>query len=169
MRVVRVLMGFVLACLAAALALVLFVYTPAELASLPLDVSGDRMFEAGFFVLAIAPLVATFAALPALIGIVFGERRSIASWTYYALLWVVIAALGFLVQHFNEAPGEPTILRNYALIAFLVAGFVGGFVYWFFSGRFVGRQGMPRPDFRQTTNPTPPAAGTPVEAVPKGT
>ena len=166
MRVVRVLIGYVLACLAAALTLVLFVYTPAELASLPLDMGTDRMAEAGFFVMAIAPLVATFAALPALIGVVFGERRSIASWTYYALLWVLIAALGFLGQHFSEAPGEPSILRNYVLTAFLVAGFTAGFVYWLLSGRFVGR--MARPDFRQTTNPSPPAGGTPQGAVADG-
>jgi hypothetical protein len=168
MRFVRVLIGYVLACLAAALTLVLFVYTPAELASLPLDMGTDRMAEAGFFVMAIAPLVATFAALPALIGVIFGERRSITSWTYYALLWILIAALGFLGQHFSEAPGEPTILRNYALTAFLVAGFIAGFVYWLSSGRFVGTQGVARPDFRRTTNPSPPASGAAPGAVADG-
>lgn len=160
MRVVRVLIGYVLACLAAALTLVLFVYTPAELASLPLDMGTDRMAEAVFFAMAIAPLVATFAALPALIGLAFGEGRSISSWTYYTLVWVLIAALGFLAQHFTEAPGDPTILRNYALTAFLVAGLVAGFAYWLCSGRFVGQR-VARPDFRQTTNPTPPAGGAP--------
>jgi hypothetical protein len=49
------------------------------------------------------------------------------------------------VQHFSEAPGQASILQNYALTAFLVAGFVAGFAYWLFSGRFVGRRAASEP------------------------
>lgn len=137
-RGVRVFLGFIVASLAAALTLVLFVYTPAELLALPADMRGDRIGEAGLFTLAVVPHVAMFAALFALVSAVFAERRGITAWSYYALVGVGIAAVGFLTQHFSEAPGQSTILQNYALIAFLVAGAVGGTVYWFFSGRYAG-------------------------------
>lgn len=136
MRGVRVLLGFIVACLAAALALVLFVYTPVELLTLPADMRGDRTSEAGLFVLAVAPHVATFSALFALVAVVFAERRGITAWSFYTLVGVGIAAVGFLTQHFGEAPGQTTILQNYALIAFLMSGAVGGTTYWYFSGRY---------------------------------
>jgi hypothetical protein len=136
MGLFRAIFGFILACLAAAATLVLFVYTPAELASLPSDIGSDRLTEAGFFTLVVAPHVMLFSALPALICILFAEGRSIGTWTFYVGLGIALAVLGFLAQHFSEAPGQATILQNYALIAFLLAGVVGGLVYWFFSGRF---------------------------------
>jgi len=159
-RSIRALIGFVLACFATALTLVLFVYTPAELASLPSDMTVERLTEAGTFALAITPHVAAFAALPALIGVTFGETRGIAAWTFYALVGIGIAALGFLVQHFTEAPDQPTILRNYALIAFLTAGLAGGLVYRLFSGRAVIRAQRPLapPPTASMADPPPTAA-----------
>jgi hypothetical protein len=136
MRVLRALVGFILACPAAAATLVLFVYTPTELASLPSDLGADRLSEAGLFTLAVTPHVMLFSALPALIGIVFAERNDIGGLPFYLILGVAIAVLGFLTQHFSEAPGQTTILQNYALIAFLTAGAVAGFVYWLLSGRY---------------------------------
>jgi hypothetical protein len=135
MRVIRVLFGFALACLTAAATLVLFVYTPAELASLPTGMGIDRTTEAGLFALAVTPHVAMFAALPALIAVIIGEGRSVSAWSFYTLGGIAIAVIGFLTQHFTEAQGQSTILHNYALTAFLTAGFVGGFTYWLFSGR----------------------------------
>jgi hypothetical protein len=165
MRPIRVLFGFGLACPAAAATLVLFVYTPAELAGLPSDVTGDRLLQAATFALTVTPHVAVFAALPALIGVGFGEARGIGAWIFYALVGVGIAALGFLVQHFTEAPGQPTILRNYALTAFLTAGFVGGLVYWLFSGRVARSAGPVAPQPAATVADAAPAAtpdGSPV-------
>ena len=157
MRSVRVLLGFVVACLAAALALVLFVYTPAELLSLPADMRGDRVSEAGLFALAVAPHVATFSALFALVAVVFAERRGVTAWSFYTFVGVGIAAAGFLTQHFSEAPGQVTILQNYALIAFLVSGVVGATVYWFFSGRYASSREHPLgpgPSLAQSARPT---------------
>jgi hypothetical protein len=157
MRSLRLLIGFVLACLAAALTLVAFVYTPTDLAGLPADMSGDRLLEAGAFALAITPHLAVFAALPALIGLSFAEARGIGSWTFYVLIGIGIAVLGFLVQHFTEAPGQGTILQNYALIAFLTAGIAGGLVYWFCSGRAAARRAGP-PPAAPASDPPPAAA-----------
>ena len=137
MSFIRVLFGFALACLAAAATLVMFVYTPAELASLPSGMGGDRVTEASLFTLAVTPHVALFAGLPALLAIIAGEGRGISSWGYYVLIGIGIAVLGFLAQHFSESPGQTTVLHNYALTAFLSAGLVGGFAYWLLSGRFV--------------------------------
>jgi hypothetical protein len=153
MRVIRVLFGFALACLAAAAALVLFVYTPAELASLPSGMGADRVTQAGLFALVVSPHVAMFAALPALVGVIIGERRGISGWGYYALVGIAIAVLGFLTQHVTETPGQTTILHNYALTAFLTAGLAGGFVYWLFSGRYVLRRpGSPPREPGRTAN-----------------
>ncbi len=156
MRVVRVLFGFALASLAAAATLVLFVYTPAELASLPSGMGADRTAEAALFALAVTPHVAAFAAIPSLIGILFGEGRSISGWSYYVLTGIAVAVLGFLAQHFSETPGQTTILHNYALAAFLAAGFVGGLTYWLFSGRYAAR--LPGTPSRELEQPAPPTA-----------
>jgi hypothetical protein len=149
LRSVRVLLGFIVACLAAAVTLVLFVYTPVEFLALPADMRGDRIAEAGLFTLAVTPHVAAFSALLALVSVVFAERRGVTAWSYYALTGVGIAVAGFLVQHFSESPGQSTILQNYALIAFLVSGTVGGSVYWYFSGRYA------RPRGRLSSGPNP--------------
>jgi hypothetical protein len=142
-RVIRVLIGFALASLAAAVTLVLFVYAPAEWASLPADLSGERLSEAGFFALVVTPHIAVYAALPVLAGVIFAEARKIAGCTFYALAGIGTAAAGFLVFHLSEAPDQATILQNYALIAFLTAGLVGGLAYWVFSGRFAAPRGGP--------------------------
>ena len=62
---------------------------------------------------------------------------------YYAILGIAVAALGFLLQHVTETPGQATILHNYALTAFLTAGLAGGLVYWLFSGRYVTGHATP--------------------------
>src|ERR1700733_3452886 len=131
-RVFRIVIGFVLACLAAGLAMVLFVPPPGEFAA---DMSGARLSEAGVLALAAATYTAIFAAPFALIGACFAEWRGLASWTYYALIGIAIAAIGFLAQLSSEAGGEATIVNGYALTAFLITGFLGGLVYWLFSGR----------------------------------
>jgi hypothetical protein len=137
-RAVLVVFGFVLACLAAALTLVLFVYTPAELVALPSDVAADRLSEVGLLTLAAATHCVVFAAPFALLAALFGEMRRIGSWTYYVVAGIAIAVLGFLAQHWSESASEPTILNNYALIAFLTAGFVAGLAYWLVCGRSAG-------------------------------
>jgi hypothetical protein len=148
------LIGFAVACLAASVTLVLFVYTPVEFASLPAGMARGRLLEAALFALAVTPHVALFAGLFALIGASLAESRNIDGWSYYLLTGVGIAALGFLAQHLSEPPNEPTILQNYALAAFLTAGGVGGLAYWLCSGRYAGPARPPAPAGR------PPASET---------
>ena len=134
-RMFRVLFGFVLACLAAGLTLVLFVYTPLELAGLAANVEGSRLAEAGLLALAAATHTAVFSAPFALFGAAFGEWRRVRSLAYYALVGILIAALGFFAQYRSEAAGELSILNTYALSAFVLTGFVAGVVYWLCTGR----------------------------------
>ncbi len=141
-RLLKVLLGFAIACLAAGITKVLFVFTPAELASLPADVASDRMSRAMDLSLGVAAQSALFSAPFALVAAAIGEWRRISSWTYYALIGIAIALVGFLAQHSIELPGQPSIVNNYALTAFLTSGFMAGLFYWLFAGRSAGGDGL---------------------------
>ena len=129
----RVIIGFVFACLAAGFSMVLFVYTPLELAT---ELASERMSEAALLAVAAGTHSAVFAAPFALIGAGFGEWQRIGSWFYYVLVGIAIAGVGFLAQFWTEATGEASIVNSYAVTAFIVTGFVAGIVYWLFSGRY---------------------------------
>jgi hypothetical protein len=138
-RIVRVALGFALACLAAAATLVAFVYAPSNWAALGAELSGERLSEAGFFALAITPHVIVSAALPALLAAIYAETRKVAAWAFYGLAGIGVGLAGFFLQHLTEAPDPESIFQAYALIAFLTAGLIGGLVYWAASGRLVTR------------------------------
>ena len=136
--VARDLIGFLLACLVVGFVTVLFVYPPAELAALPANVFSQRASQAGTLALLAATHSALFGAAFAFIAAVIGEWLSIRSFVYYLFAGTVIGLLGFLTQYSSEIGGQPTILNNYALKAFLTAGFFGGLVYWLAAGQFAG-------------------------------
>lgn len=166
-KLLRVLIGFAVACLGAGLAMVLFVFTPAEIAGLPPDVASDRIGKGLELATFVAVQAALFAAPFALVAAALGEVLRTRDWTYYALAGLVIAGLGFFAQHSTEQTGQPTIVNNYALTAFLTAGFVGGMLYWIVSGRFAGGrplepiQSAPGPVAKPSAPPAKPAADRP--------
>jgi dipeptide/tripeptide permease len=162
--IVRVLIGFAVSCVAAGLTLVLFVTTPVELASTPSDTAMDVLTSNGMLALAVATHGAVFAAPFALIGAAIGEWRGIAHWTYYVLVGIAIATLGFLAQHLSEGIGDPSILNNYALAAFLTTGFVSGMVYWLLSGQFAS--GNQDPQTPEIIKPRSDAKAPPPRPVP---
>lgn len=135
---IRVLFGFVLACLAAALAQVLFVITPDELATLPTDALTMRSGQVGILALVSATHFAIFAAPFALVVAAFAEWQAIRGWAFYLLVGLAIALAGFIAQYTSEIEGQATIVNNYALRAFLTTGIVGGLVYWLIAGRGAG-------------------------------
>jgi hypothetical protein len=138
-HIVRILIGYALASLAAAAILVAFVYVPGDLGGLGTDLTGDRLSEAGLFALVVAPWIALFAAAPALAGITFAETNKIAGAMFYAAVGLASAAAGFFLQHTSETQGAPGVFQAYALIAFLTAGITGGLVYWAVAGRYAGK------------------------------
>ena len=142
-RIINILLSFLVACFAAGLTKVLFATTPSELANLAPDVAADRMskvIESGLFA---AVISAMFAAPFALVAAAISEWRRLRSLTYYALTGLGIALIGFLAHFSAEPQGAPTIVNNYALTAFLTAGFVGGLTYWLLHGRHAGIDALP--------------------------
>ena len=137
-KLLRILLGFVVACLGAGLTMVLFVLTPGEIVGLPPDVAGDRLAKGFELAVFVAIQAALFSAPFALVAAGLGEALRNREWTFYAIVGLAIAGLGFFAQHSTEQVGQPTIVNNYALTAFLTAGFVGGMLYWVLSGRSAG-------------------------------
>jgi hypothetical protein len=143
----RVLLGYMLACLAAGLCTVLFAWTPSDLAGMQGDLANDKLALA----MPVATQVALFAAPFALLAIGFGEAKRWRDWAYYATAGMAIALLGYIAQYQSEAPSQAWSVAgsNYPLIAFLTSGFVGGLVYWLMSGRMAAmRAGSPAPNTR---------------------
>lgn len=134
----RVLLGFAAACLVAGLVTVLFVDTPVELAAAPAGQLTSQTGQAFVLALLTATHAAIFASVFALIAAGLAEWLSIRTITYFLLAGTAIALLGYFAQYQSEVAGQPTILNNYALKAFLTAGFFAGITYWLFAGQFAG-------------------------------
>jgi len=137
LSLLRILLGFATACLAAGLVQVAFVITPLEIATLEPAAIPDRLSGAGLLALFAATHSAVFSAPFALLAAAFAEWQGIRSWIYYALAGIAIALAGVLTQHASET-GATTIVNDYALRAFLAAGFVAGLAYWVVAGRSAG-------------------------------
>lgn len=144
--ILRVLIGFVLACIAAGIVQVLFVMPPTELVALPEDKLMDQLESVGILSLAAGTQSAVFSAPFALVGALIGEWQRLRGWLYYALVGMLIAGAGFLAQSVSETTGQPTIVNAYALAAFLAAGLVAGIVYWLLAGRRAGGAGVDMTD-----------------------
>lgn len=135
----RVLFGFVLASLAAGLVTVLFVTTPVEVFTEPFERLPKTASETFDLALLAATHLGIFASVFVLIVALLSEVFSVRSLTFYLFAGVAIAMLGFTAQYQSEVAGQPTILNNYAIKAFLTIGFFGGFFYWLAAGQFAGR------------------------------
>ncbi len=134
---VRMLFGFVLACLAAGFTQVMFAFGTGEFGS------GDpnRISVMLRLIASAATQSAVFSAAFALISAVVAEWQDIRGWLYHAVAGVAIAGAGFAAQYSSEAPGAPSVFNNYATVAYLVTGLVAGSVYWLFAGRHAGSRG----------------------------
>ena len=152
----RVAFGFALASIAAGLVTVMFVDTPVDVLAQP----ASRLPQTASQTLDLALLTAThygiFSAAFVLIAAGLGEWLSMRSLPFYLIAGVGIGLLGFIAQFSSEVAGQPTILNNYALKAFLTAGFFGGFVYWLASGQFAGRAPEVTDDTTSTEVAPPP-------------
>jgi hypothetical protein len=156
-RFVRVLIGFSVACLVAAYTKLLFAVTPAELAGLPSDVAIDRLAWLADLGWKIALLFALFSLPFALIGLSVGELRAKRGWSYYAVVALGVALVGFAAQWASEVQGAPSVMTQYALAAYATAGVTAGFSYWLVAGRYAGGpKTSAYPLIIDTTKPSPP-------------
>ena len=144
--VLRVLFGFLLACLVGALVQLAFA-TPNDV----LTDDTEKLSWTGEQILLAATHSAVFSAPFALVAAAIGEWQSIRSWVYYALSGIAIAIAGFIALYSGEtttAANAPSIVNNYALAAYLCAGLVGGLAYWLISGCRAGdpleMEGLPQ-------------------------
>jgi hypothetical protein len=153
----RVLFGFIIACLVAGAVIVAFVVTPADIARLPAEAQSERLANAGVLALQAATHSAIFAFPFAMLANGIGEMWHVRSWLYYAVVGLLIGAGGFIAHYANEVAGQPSIFNNYALAAFLTSGTLGGLAYWLVAGRRAGgkRADAPPPAA------APPSAGEP--------
>jgi drug/metabolite transporter (DMT)-like permease len=149
----RVLFGYIIACLVAGAVTVAFVVTPADIGNLPVDAQTERLANAGVLALLAATHSAIFAFPFAMLANGLGEVWRVRSWLYYAVVGLLIGAGGFVAYYVNEVAGQPSIFNNYALTAFLTSGTLGGLAYWLFAGRRAGG--------RRADAPPPPAAAAP--------
>ncbi len=141
----RILFGFAVACLIAGVATVAFVVTPGDIVALPADLRPERLGNAGVLSLLAATHSAIFAFPFALIAIFIGEWFSIRSWIYYTIVGILIAIGGFCAVSYFEVEGQPSIVNDYALRAFLTVGVFGGLAYWLAAGRRAGGRRGDRP------------------------
>jgi len=132
---VRILVGFTVACLVAGAATVAFVITPLDIVTLPAELRPDRLSSAGTLSLLAATHSAIFSFPLALIAILVAEWCCIRSWVYYAIVGILIAFAGFGAEYLNEVGGQPSIVNAYAIRAYLAVGFLGGLAYWLAAGR----------------------------------
>lgn len=134
----RALMGFVLACIIAAIVKVGFIITPAEILNLPLNARLPRLETFALLATAAALHSAVFAAPFAAIAAMFGAWLKIRAWLYYLFAGLAISMFGFAAQYVGETTDLRTIANTYAVTAYAVTGLVAGWVYWLVAGRYVG-------------------------------
>ncbi len=146
----RVFTGFVLACLTAGLVQVLFVDTPKELAAIPASEAAAQARGTLELTLLAATHFAIFSAAFALIAAGIAEWLGLRRPGYWLAAGMGIALLGFTAQYTSEIAGQPSILNNYALQAYLTAGFFGGLVYWLVAGARSGAARSPQEEDPET-------------------
>lgn len=137
-RILRVLLGFSLACLAATITALLFAITPAELFALGGDAAIDRIVWIAEMGWKLAVVLAMMAGLPAALAIARGERRSIRSARSYVLVGVGIALIGYVAQAGMTLISMPLVIVGYSALAYTSAGAIAGMVYWAIAGRLAG-------------------------------
>jgi len=143
----RTLIGiasFVVSMLVAAAAFLAFIPS-IDLLAIPGDLlnylSGEPLGGMGKFYLATVAQFAKFAAPFALIAAVMGEMKSYRSWSYYTLCGAGLAVLGYLIWQESRAAPTGSSSDDFNLLAyaaFVIAGAIGGLVYWYLAGSRAG-------------------------------
>ncbi len=120
-RLAFILLGFALASIASGIVVAMVQFSSGILAKPDMA----SIISEGFFLIAVVSLfIATYAALPALIVVLFGEFRKIQVWIYYAVAGCLIG--GSLPMVVDMAELIPTGI---------LFGPFAGLIYWWIAGR----------------------------------
>lgn len=163
-RVLAMLIGYALACLAAGAAKTWAILRDAEVSVLANDVVGGLTGDAGLLAVGSALHIAQFAAPFALVAFGISEWRGIRSWLYYLAVGLLIAVLGLAALIVSET-GSGTLFNERAVFAFLAAGLLGGFVYWLVTGRRAGGRAVDLTLAKTADVPAKPASPEPPRKV----
>lgn len=139
-RLVAILIGYMMAVLAAALFLGLLFISVIPLEGAPVDAYAGGLVV-GTVVL--APLVGAASFFPALCAIALTEVFRLRDWLFHALgggaVGLVAAVWLWATPERNPVPSDPGFL-----MALVGAGMVGGMAYWVIAGRTAGEWGAKR-------------------------
>jgi hypothetical protein len=162
----RVLFGFLAACLVAGLIKVGFVMPPTEVLALPENVMYDRLGDGGLLTLVAATQSAVFAAPFALVAAAIAEWQSFRNVFFYALIGLAISVGGFIAIYASEMQSQPSIVNGYAMTAYGLSGILAGVVYWAIAGRLAGEDNEEEVLIPATAPPPPPRITRPAAVVP---
>ena len=109
---IRILFGFLLACLTAAFITVCFVITPADIMAASTSERLVELANLALLSLVTATQYVIFSAPFALIAILIAAINRIRDWIYYAIAGNAIALLGFITHYFSESSSGPTIVNT---------------------------------------------------------
>ncbi len=141
-RLFVIFLGFVIACVAAAMALAIGVVTPDFMGIDSDPLERVRFFGAAFFATGYGPAVALVLALGA---IVLAEAKGIRSVLYYIIGGALIGFMSSWSVDLSAALENTTDIApvSFAKTIATVAGIVGGIVYWAIAGRRAGNGRSP--------------------------
>jgi outer membrane protein OmpA-like peptidoglycan-associated protein len=128
--VLRIVAGFVLALLAAALVGMLF-DLPFAAGSFGFEPPAQRLIR---WALPLLP----FAIPAGLFAILAAESQRWRHWYYWAPAGVLIGLLGFLFLTSHGAAARPAFLSGKAMVGLAAMGLAGGHVYWWIAGHRAG-------------------------------
>lgn len=135
MRLVMITVGFILASIAAGVALAFLtqIITPREAAELSGPGSNGWLFVAA---VAFSSVTGAVAFFPAMAVIFYGEFTRRRDWLYYAIAGGLIAVFAPILITLIRSSGRPSDIEFMAMS--LAAGMIGGLAYWLVSGRNAG-------------------------------
>ena len=134
-RLLRVIIAYVLACIAASIVLTISTLTPQWDQFVPQDMPAAAMWA----VVGIgAAIIGGTAMLPALLLIALTEGFAWRSVVLYGVLGGVLAlALTYGIDFAGYARGSDSVLAHEREVL-AASGIAGGLVYWLFAGRKAG-------------------------------
>ena len=137
MRFLRMLVGYLLACFGAAMALGLFAFAPTSI-----EAFFDQLASVAESAWSVSPYmtgaIALLGAVPAIIAFQYAESNGIRSWVYYEIVGALVAIAAYWLAHGTESVPLRSEGNVYSTIAFGVTGAILGLLYWLFSGRYAG-------------------------------